>query len=51
MNRLEITRQTAAEKTVRELYGAHTRRTEASPVGNCPVELTAAFLKLCLAQS
>ena len=51
MNRLEITRQIAAEKTVRELYGALTRRTEASPVGNCPVELTSAFLKLCLAQS
>ena len=51
MTRLEITRQGSAEKTVRELYGELSRRIEASPVGNCPVELTSAFVKLCLAQS
>ena len=27
------------------------RRISAAPCGNCPVELTSAFLKLCLAQS
>ena len=51
MNRLEITQQSRAEKTVRGLYDSLSRRIGASPVGNCPVELTSAFLKLCLAQS
>ncbi len=51
MSRLEVTPQSKAEKTVRTLYKSLDRRMEASPVGNCPVELTSAFLKLCLAQS
>ncbi len=51
MSRLEITSASRAERTVRGLYDTLSRRIEASPVGNCPVELTAAFLRLCLAQS
>ena len=51
MSRLEVTSTAKAERTVRNLYDSLSRRIAASPVGNCPVELTAAFLKLCLAQS
>ena len=51
MNRLEISPQSKAETTVRTLYGMLDGRIEASPVGNCPLELTSAFLRLCLAQS
>lgn len=51
MSRLAITPQNAAEKAVRGLYADLSRRIEQAPVGNCPVELTSAFLKLCLAQS
>lgn len=51
MNRLEISSMGNAEKTVRGLYDILSRRVESAPVGNCPVELTAAFLKLCLAES
>ena len=40
-----------AERTVEELYRDLTRRIEVAPSGNCPVELTGAFLRLCLAQS
>ena len=51
MSRLEVTSTAKAERTVRALYDSLSRRISASPVGNCPVELTSAFLKLCLAQS
>ena len=51
MTRLELTQPDKAEKTVRSLYESLDRRIGSSPVGNCPVELTAAFLRLCLAQS
>ncbi len=51
MSRLQVTSTAKAERTVRALYDSLSRRVAASPVGNCPVELTAAFLKLCLAQS
>ncbi len=51
MSRLQVTSTAKAERTVRTLYDSLSRRIAASPVGNCPVELTAAFLKLCLAQS
>ncbi len=34
-----------------DLYADMERRISAAPCGNCPVELTSAFLKLCLAQS
>lgn len=51
MSKLKFTAQSKAEKTVRSLYSSLEMRIESSPVGNCPVELTAAFIKLCLAQS
>ena len=51
MSRLEVTPTAKAERTVRSLYDSLSHRISASPVGNCPVELTSAFLKLCLAQS
>lgn len=51
MSRLQVTSTAKAERTVRSLYDSLSRRVAASPVGNCPVELTAAFLRLCLAQS
>ena len=40
-----------AEQTVNELYKDLERRIAVAPSGNCPVELTGAFLRLCLAQS
>ncbi|MBQ2926103.1 MAG: iron hydrogenase small subunit, partial [Ruminiclostridium sp.] len=36
---------------VDDLYADMERRISSAPCGNCPVELTSAFLKLCLAQS
>ena len=48
---LEINRQSEAEKKITELYGDLNRRAGASPFGSCPVDLTAAFLRMCLAQS
>lgn len=46
-----IVRPTEADKIMKTLYGDLSRRLEGSPTGNCPVEMTSAFLKLCLAQS
>ena len=40
-----------AEQTVSGLYQDLERRIAVAPSGNCPVELTGAFLRLCLAQS
>ena len=40
-----------AAKKVAELYADVARRAGASSFGSCPVELTAAFVKMCLAQS
>ncbi len=34
-----------------DLYADLDRRVAAGPQGNCPVDRTSAFLKLCLAQS
>ena len=48
---MNINRQSEAEKKVAELYADVTRRAGASSFGSCPVELTAAFVRLCLAQS
>ena len=47
----KMNRQSDAEKKIAELYGDLTRRAGASPFGSCPVELTAAFVRMCLAQS
>ena len=46
-----INRQSEAQKKIAELYGDLNRRAGASPFGSCPVELTAAFVRMCLAQS
>lgn len=51
MSRLRITPWENAQRTVDDLYADMERRISAAPCGNCPVELTSAFLKLCLAQS
>jgi len=48
---MEMNRLGAATKKVTELYGDLTRRAGASAFGSCPVELTAAFVRTCLAQS
>ena len=48
---VSVNRQSEAEKKVAELYGDVCRRAGASPFGSCPVDLTAAFLRMCLAQS
>ena len=48
---MEMNRQSEAEKKIAELYGDLNRRAGASPFGSCPVDLTAAFLRMCLAQS
>ena len=51
MSRLRITQWENSQRTVDDLYADMERRISAAPCGNCPVELTSAFLKLCLAQS
>lgn len=51
MNRLEITAANRAQSALEQIYSDVERRMQASPAGNCPVELTSAFIKLCLAQS
>jgi len=51
MSRLQIQTPGRAEQTVTELYKDLERRIAVAPSGNCPVELTGAFLRLCLAQS
>ena len=51
MNRLYIKSPDAAQKTVEGLYKDFERRIVASPPGQCPVDLTASFLKVCHSQS
>ena len=51
MNRITLTPQSKIRDTVNEIYSDVMRRMTNSPEGNCPLELTAAFLRLCLAQS
>jgi NADPH-dependent glutamate synthase beta subunit-like oxidoreductase len=51
VSRLQIESGSQAQETVALLYQSLNRRVDAHPVGNCPVELTRAFLDLCLAQS
>ena len=46
-----IQKPSRAERTVGSLYKDLERRIAVAPTGNCPVELTGAFLRLCLAQS
>lgn len=51
MSRLSIYTKNRAEATVEELYQDVERRISASPTGLCPVDMSAAFLKMCHAQS
>lgn len=51
MSRLSIVTQNKAQQTVEELYKDLERRIQASQPGLCPVDLAAAFLRLCHAQS
>lgn len=51
MNRITLTPVSEVQKTVNGIYEDVARRMTAAPQGNCPVELTAAFLRLCAAQS
>lgn len=51
MNRLFIKAPDQAQKTVEGLYKDIERRIIASPPGQCPVELTASFLRVCHSQS
>lgn len=46
-----VNQQSASQKKVDELYATLGRRRGASPFGSCPVNLTASFVELCLAQS
>ncbi len=46
-----INQQSPSQKKVDELYECLSRRRGASPFGSCPVDLTASFVGLCLAQS
>ena len=48
---MEMNQTGAASQKVAELYADLARRSGSSPFGSCPVELTAAFLRMCLAQS
>ena len=51
MSRLSIVTTSRAQTVVEGLYKDLERRIVASPPGLCPVDLTASFLKMCLAQS
>lgn len=51
MSRLTIATQNEAQTTIEGLYKDLERRIIASPPGLCPVDLSASFLKMCLAQS
>ena len=45
MSRLNLTKISNAQKTMDGLYMDFDHRIAASPMGNCPVDLTAAFLR------
>ena len=51
MDRLKFRTTDPAWKTMDEICGDLMRRITTSPRGNCPAEVTAAFLRLCVAQS
>ena len=48
---MEMNKTSEAVRKVAELYNDICRRAGASAFGSCPVDLTAAFVRLCLAQS
>ncbi len=51
MSRLTIMSASRAQTTVEGLYTDMERRIQVSPPGICPVDLAAAFLKMCRAQT
>lgn len=51
MSRLTIMTQTQAQRVIEGLYKDLERRIIASPPGLCPVDMAAAFLRLCHAQT
>ncbi len=51
MNRLSMDHGNHAQKTVESFYQAMGKRLTAVPEGNCPLNLSLAFLRLCLSQS
>ena len=51
MSRLTVVSKSKSQNVVEGLYKDMERRITASPPGLCPVDLTAAFLKLCHAQT
>ncbi|MDD6023665.1 MAG: NAD(P)-binding protein [Oscillospiraceae bacterium] len=51
MSRLTIRSASRAQTTIEGIYTDMERRIIASPPGLCPVDLTAAFLKMCQAQT
>lgn len=51
MSRLRILTKNESQLTMESLYKDLERRIVASPPGLCPVDLTASFIRICLAQS
>lgn len=51
MSRLEIPVVGKAQLVVEEIYREMERRIESSPLGLCPIEMSKAFLELCIAQT
>jgi len=51
VSKLEISTKSKAQEVVEVLYKDVERRLSASPLGLCPVDLAASFVKLCHAQS
>ena len=51
MSRLVIPTNSEAQNVVEELYKDLERRIIASPPGLCPIDVTAAFLRMCHAQT
>ena len=51
MSRLSLFTESRAQTTVEQLYKDMERRIVASPPDICPVDLAAAFLKMCVTQS
>ncbi len=51
MSRLEIRVPDSAQIVVEQIYREMENRIEASPLGLCPIEMSKAFLELCIAQT
>ncbi len=51
MSRLELIAQRREQSVVKSLYEDVSRRLASDPVSACPVDMTAAFLRLCHAQT